>query len=422
MKIRRLFQMENKMMRNCSSRSPHITARVIVLAAATALVMGSAALAADPIRLGAPIPLTGPFASDGLTMEKAIKLAVKDINDANGLLGQPIEIKTFDIGDLTPDKLQAAAANLIEREGVDALINGYGGMGPDIPAFCSYGVPYLHNDAVSSVISLAKTSGCSSVFNASDVDVNYGKTVFDQLQKVGYDFPTKRLAIVHGPFEWDINFSNGLAEAAKAAGWEVVFEEEVPYENLEWSGILSKIRDAKPSLVHLEALDPAVASTFTDQFRANPPKGALLNIGYVGSTPGVDDAIRQGTAESVLAFTLSAQVPGKIGDDFVSKWKAAYHEDPPVSLAAAIYDEVNLWAAAVKKVGNAKDYPAIAEAIKSMKFKGLTGTFTFNGDNYINTANDTQPTLLYQVQNKKRVLLMVGDQKQNDLVPPSWIK
>lgn len=410
------------MIKNYSPKSSLSTARKVALATAITLAMTLPASAADAIKLGAPIPLTGPFASDGLTMEKAIKLAVKDINDANGLLGKPVQIQTFDIGDLTPDKLQAAAANLIEREGVDALINGYGGMGPDIPAFCPYGVPYLHNNAVSSVISLAKTSGCSAIFNSSDVDVNYGRTVFSQLQKVGYDFPTKRLAIVHGPFEWDINFSNGLAEAAKAAGWEVVFEEEVPYENLEWSGILSKIRDAKPSLVHLEALDPAVASTFIDQFRTNPPTGALLNIGYVGSTPGVDDAIRQGNAESVLAFTLTAQLPGKSSDDFVAKWKAAYNEDPPVSLAAAIFDEVNLWAAAVKQVGDPKDYPAIAEAIKSLKFRGLTGTFAFNDDNYINNANDTQPALLFQVQNKKRVLLMVGDQKQNDLVPPSWIK
>lgn len=396
--------------------------RKITLAAAAVASLAAPALAADTIKLGAPIPLTGPFASDGLTMEKAIKLAVKDINDANGLLGKQVQIQTFDIGDLTPDKLQAAAANLIEREGVDVLINGYGGMGPDIPAFCPYGVPYLHNDAVSSVVTLAKTGGCSAIFNASDVDVNYGRTVFNQLQKVGYNFPTKRLAVVHGPYEWDLNFSNGLAEAAKAAGWEVVFEEEVPYENLEWSGILSKIRDAKPSLVHLEALDPAVASTFTDQFRANPPKDALLNIGYVGSTPGVDDAIRQGTAESVLVFTLTAQLPGKKGDDFVAKWKAAYHEDPPASLAAAIFDEVNLWAAAVKKVGDPKNYSAIAAAIKSLKFQGLAGTYAFNDDNYISNADDTQPALLYQIQNKKRVLLMVGDQKQGDLIPPSWVK
>ena len=74
---------------------------------------------------------------------KAINLAVNEINADGGLLGNQIEVVTFDIGDLTPDKLAAAAANLIERGGVSALINGYGGMGPDIPAFCPYGIPYI---------------------------------------------------------------------------------------------------------------------------------------------------------------------------------------------------------------------------------------------------------------------------------------
>ena len=53
---------------------------------------------------------------------------------------------------MTPDKLQAAATDLIERKKVHVLINGYGGMGPDIPAFCPYPIPYINNDATSNVV------------------------------------------------------------------------------------------------------------------------------------------------------------------------------------------------------------------------------------------------------------------------------
>ena len=84
----------------------------------------------EPIKVGAPIPITGPFASDGFVMEKAEKLAIADINAQGGLLGRQIEMIVYDIGDLTPDKLQAAALNLVEQEEVHVLINGYGGMGP----------------------------------------------------------------------------------------------------------------------------------------------------------------------------------------------------------------------------------------------------------------------------------------------------
>lgn len=393
---------------------------IAMLAGSTLGLKTVAAVAEETIQIGAPIPLTGYFAADGKTMEQAIRLAVNEINKKEGVLGKRVEVKTFDIGDLTPDKLSAAAANLIEREGVDVLINGYGGMGPDIPAFCPYGVPYIHNDAVSSVIELAESYNCGAIFNASDVDVNYGREVFEQIVKTGYDFPEKRLAIVHGDYEWDINIAKGMTDAAEAAGWEVVFTEEVPYDTVEWTGILSKIRDANPSLVHLEALEPAVATTFISQFKDNPAGEALVSIGYVGATPGVDEVIAQGGSEGVLSFTLNAHDQNESGENFVAKWKEAYGEAPPVSLAAAIYDMVFMWAEAVEKTGDASAHQSVADAIRELNYDGVAGNYTFNERNFINTGSETQPAQLFQVQDKKRVRLVVGDEKVGEIQPSSW--
>lgn len=377
--------------------------------------------AADTIALGAPIPLTGYFAADGETMEQAINLAVSEINADGGLLGNQIEVVTFDIGDLTPDKLAAAAANLIERGGVSALINGYGGMGPDIPAFCPYGIPYIHNDAVAGVIDLAERMRCNAIFNASDIDVNYGKAQFDMMMSTGYEFETKRLAIVHGDFEWDINNAESMAAAAEAAGWEVVYVQEVPYDTVEWTGIQSKIRAAEPSLIHLEALEPAVATTFLSQYKENPAGAALLNVGYIGATTGLDDVIAQGQAEGLLSFTLNAHQDNAAGDAFVASWKETYGFEPSVSLAAAVYDMVYMWAGAVEQVGDASDYTAVADAIRTMKYEGVVGTFDFNERNFINNGSDTQPAQLFQVQNGERVRLVVGDQKVGEIAAPSWV-
>lgn len=395
------------------------TARHTMITAA-AVVISTQATFADTISLGAPIPLTGYFAADGATMEQSIRLAVDEINAEGGVLGNKVEVITFDIGDLTPDKLAAAAANLIERQSVSVLINGYGGMGPDIPAFCPYGIPYIHNDAVSSVIDLAERMNCSAIFNASDVDVNYGTAVFNQVVGTGFEFETKRLAIVHGNFEWDIEVAAGMKASAEAAGWEVVFIQEVPYDTVEWTGTLSQIREAKPSLVHLEALEPAVATTFISQFNDNPVEGALLNIGYIGATPGLDEVIAQGGAEGVLSFTLNAQIRNEAGDAFVERWKAAYGMEPPVSLAATVYDMVYMWAAAVEKTGDANDFAGVATAIREMDYSGLAGEYAFNDRNFINTGTDTQPAQLFQVQNNERVRLMVGDEKVGEITQPSW--
>ena len=398
----------------------HTAARGLAALALTA-VIGSAAMA-DTIKIGAPIPQTGPFASDGSVMEKAIKLAVEDLNKAGGVLGNQVEVTFFDIGDLSPDKLQAAAANLIDRGKSDFIVTGYGGFGPDIPAFCPQGVPFIHNDAFTSVVDMMNSMGCTSIFNASDVEAAYGKVMFDQILALGRDFPNKKIAIVHGPYEWEAGLTKAMADAATAQGWEVVVNEEVPYESVQWQGILSKIRDANPGLVHIEVLDAGLTYTFLQQYFDSPVKGALVNAGYAASVPAFGDVIAQGKVEGVLGMTLSAQLPGAEGDAFVKRWQEAYNETPPWSLAAQLYDEVNMWAAAVKTAGSSSDHAAVVKALKEMSFKGLTGTLKFDDKFKIPTNDASQPAFLFQVRDKTLLPLMIGTKKTADFIEPAFTK
>jgi ABC-type branched-subunit amino acid transport system substrate-binding protein len=384
--------------------------------------LGFSAAAADTIKIGAPIPQTGPFASDGSVMEKAIKLAVEELNKSGGVLGKQVEVSFFDVGDLTPDKLMAAAANLIDSAKSDFIVTGYGGFGPDIPAFCPHGVPFVHNDAFTSVVNMMNEMKCTAIFNASDVESAYGKVQWDQIMALGHEFSVKKIAFVHGPYEWEYGSVNAMAEAAKAAGWEVVLNEEVPYENAQWPGILSKIREAGPSIVHVEMLDTGLTNTFIQEYRQSPIKGAIVNAGYAASIPAFGEVVASGTADGVIGMTLSAQLPGPEADAFVAKWKAAYNEDPPWSLAAQLWDEVNLWAAAVTKVGNATDHAAVAKTMKEMNFKGITGTLAFNDRFMIPTSDATQPAFLFQVQNKKLVPIMIGTKKVADFQVPEFSK
>ncbi|HXV26179.1 MAG TPA: ABC transporter substrate-binding protein [Alphaproteobacteria bacterium] len=377
---------------------------------------------AEAIRIGAPIPVTGPYSSDGQVMEKGLRLALDELNSSGGLLGNQLELFVFDIGDLTPDKLQAAATNLVEKEQVDVLINGYGGMGPDIPAFCPYPLPYIHNDATSNVVELRRNMNCSNIFMGSDVDVNYGKITFQQLMDLGHEFPNKKLAIIHGPYDWELNTTKGVQEVAESLGWQVVVNEEVPYETTQWSGILSKLREADPSLIYLELLDPAAVNTFASQFTQNPAKNALLYLGYTLSVPAFGEVIKLGSAEGMLGMTLSAQRPDDTGRAFVEAWRAKYNEDPPFSIAAQIYDELKMWAHAVEQAGSVEDHKAIREAILGTPYEGLTGRFEFNDEQYVPSTDDTVPTHLLQVQGGQPVQVRIGTKKIADFVAPPWLQ
>ncbi|MCP4631140.1 MAG: ABC transporter substrate-binding protein [bacterium] len=288
-------------------------------------------------------------------MEKGLKLAVEKINSNGGLLGAKLELLVFDIGDLTPDKLQTSATNLVEKIKVHILINGYGGMGPDIPAFCPYKVAYIHNDATSNVVELRNRMKCKNILMGSDHDINYGRITFRQLMDLSYKYPSKRLAIIHGPYDWELNTTAGADEVAKEMGWDTVLKEEVPYGIKQWSGIISKLRKADPSLIYLELLDPASVKAFIDQFMKKPAKNALLYTGYTMSVPAFGEIVKQGVADGVLGMTLSAHRPDDRGQSFQNMWLKKYDEKPPFSIAAQIYDKLMLWAQAVKQVGNVSE-------------------------------------------------------------------
>ena len=76
--------------------------------------------AAEPIKLGAIFPLadiTGDQAA------KAMKIAVKEINKAGGLLGRQVELVVVD-DEMKPEKGAAAVEKLVTVDKVDLLIGG----------------------------------------------------------------------------------------------------------------------------------------------------------------------------------------------------------------------------------------------------------------------------------------------------------
>jgi len=209
---------------------------------------------------------------------------------------------------------------------------------------------------------------------------------------------------------------------SEAQGWQLVLEEEVPYDSKQWGGILSKLRDADPALIYLELLDPAAVKAFIDQFQENPPPNALLYIGYTVSVPAFGEIVKRGAAEGVLGMTLSAHMPNDKGREFARKWRERYDEEPPFSIAAQIYHEVMLWAAAAEQVGSVRDFEAINEALRDIVYDGITGTIRFNEDYYMVSSDDTVPTHLLQVQDGEVKQLMIGTMKHVDFRRPPWMQ
>jgi branched-chain amino acid transport system substrate-binding protein len=81
----------------------------------------AAATAAEPIKIGFPIPLSGPTAVYGVPILKGAQLAVAEINAKGGVLGRNFELLSRD-SKANADEAVRLARELIIKNGVDFLV------------------------------------------------------------------------------------------------------------------------------------------------------------------------------------------------------------------------------------------------------------------------------------------------------------
>ena len=88
-----------------------------------ALPFGTAAQAADPIKIGLVTALSGQSARAGEAITRGATIAIEEINAKGGVLGRPLELVRRD-DESNPAKGLTAARELIQREKVAILIGG----------------------------------------------------------------------------------------------------------------------------------------------------------------------------------------------------------------------------------------------------------------------------------------------------------
>src|SRR5215472_6709027 len=86
-----------------------------------AAVASMSALAAEPIKIGFPIPLSGPTAVYGGPILKGAELAVSEINAKGGVLGRKFELLSRD-SKANADEAVRLARELIIKNNVDFLV------------------------------------------------------------------------------------------------------------------------------------------------------------------------------------------------------------------------------------------------------------------------------------------------------------
>jgi branched-chain amino acid transport system substrate-binding protein len=98
----------------------------VALVSASIVGVSSRALAAEPVRLGAILPLTGPSASTGAQEQRGLQFAVAKFNAAGGAGGRMVEI-IYEDSQGRPDQSVLAFNKLADLNKVPVIFTGYTG-------------------------------------------------------------------------------------------------------------------------------------------------------------------------------------------------------------------------------------------------------------------------------------------------------
>jgi branched-chain amino acid transport system substrate-binding protein len=385
--------------------------------------------AKSEILIGAPMPLTGPYASDGEQMRMALEMAVAEKNAAGGLLGRQLRLVTGDVGALEAEKIKAVGERLV-GEGVDVVITGYADSGVDARVFGEYDMPYLHADAMTLDTELVAQDPekYGNVFQYCPSEVSYGMDAAANLFKVpeqlGWTPPNNKIAIVKVDYSYNVLAADKFTELAQQQGYEIVVDEITQFGVVEWGPILSKIEQAQPAYVTFWNLDPTDASRFMIQFVEKFGENGLNALVFMQYTPTIPEFLTlAGSSAEGLLWTASINPIGEGVADYHQRWIARFGDEPKSIYSYVTRDGFEIWVKAVEAAACVDCYDTIIQNIRNTQYTGLSGTHIFNPtDQQSQSGEDLIPTLWYQIWNGKNVVVGPSKYAEGEINLPPWIK
>ncbi len=343
-----------------------------LLAASALATLALGAHAADPVKVGLALDISGPFAAGGGETRDAINLAIKLLGGKLG--GYPAEFIQADTAG-SPDQAKQVADRFIQQNKIDfftgptpsnvALAVG--------PALFAAQVPYISSNPGPSQYAGAQ---CNPYFFGS----TYQNDTWDEAAGAWASERGIKSAYLLAP-----NYPAGrdhLTGFKRRYKGSVVSETYGKVGQLDYAAELAQIRAAKPEAVFF-FLPGAMGINFIKQFVAS---GLSKDVQLVTGPASADEDTIAAVGEPMLGlFSTSAwshDLPNAANQKFVAEFRKAYNRYPTF-YAAQAYDVVMALDAAVRDVkGNVKDKPAVLKALKAANFASVRGSFKYGNNQF----------------------------------------
>jgi branched-chain amino acid transport system substrate-binding protein len=380
---------------------------LLVLCVIMIMFLGACSEKSNTVRIGVNAEITGDMPAVGESCKKAAEMAVKEINDAGGIDigGQKYKVDLF-VEDNAgkPDQSASATQKLITQQKVHAIVG---------PNATRYALPASEIAESSKVVLVspwstnpkttldAKTNAPKKyVFRACFIDPFQGRVV----AKFALDTLKARKAAVL--YDVASEYNKGIAEIFKEtfeqSGGKVVAFETYTTNDKDFSGQLTKIKNAAPDMIFL----PNYYSEIPLQIQQAKRLG--ITLPFVGSDSWGSQELLKLCGNDCEGYYFSthyaADAATPVATKFIEGFKAKYGSVPD-DVAALTYDSFGLLFQALKTT-NKLDRNAIRDALARIpKYEGVTGNMQFKEG----SGDPTKSAVIVKIKDGKFVYFAIAN-------------
>jgi branched-chain amino acid transport system substrate-binding protein len=352
-------------------------AGVIVLLAMTILP----ARAADPIKIGFGVQLTGSLASSGNAHLITKQIWAEEVNARGGLLGRPVQLVYYD-DQTNVSTVPGIYTKLIDVDKVDILMGAATNM-----IVAAMPIIIQRNKMVMTLLALAINDEFKypryfhSASFGPEAKLVHAQNFFETAMQL--DPKPRTVAFVGADAEFSSNAIKGARSLVKKYGLEVVYDRSYPPSTTDFSPIVRAIAASKPDLVFVASypIDSVgmVRAAREQKLTTRMFGGAMVGLQYAGIRSQLADDLNGVVNYELWAPTAKMKFPGI--DDLLKKYQTRAKEkgvdtlgyyQPPFAYAAMQVLEQAITATGT--LDNAK----LADYIHKNTFKTIVGDFSFD--------------------------------------------
>lgn len=238
------------------------------------------AFAAEPIKIGFGMALTGGLAGNGTAALLAIQIWAEEVNAKGGLLGRPVKLIYYD-DQTNPSMVPGIYTKLIDVDKVDLVIAGYGTNveAPAMPVIISRQMMFMGLFG----LEVNKQFNYDRFFQIQPMGPNPRRAFSEGFFEAAMTMEPKpqTLAVTGADAEYPQVAMVGVRELAAKHDLKIVYDRSYPPNLTDFTPVVRSIQATNPDLVYVASYPPDTAGMVNAAHELNL-KTRMFGGGMVG--------------------------------------------------------------------------------------------------------------------------------------------